>query len=83
VYAAGDCAQIYDAWSGEQRVDSLWPTAISSGRTAAANMTGARMRYNKGVPFNAALLFDCISRLSDRWLLLTRWRGRRTIVYFA
>jgi len=57
VFAAGDCAQIYDAWSGEHRVDSLWPTAVASARAAAANMTGARQPYRKGVPFNAALLF--------------------------
>jgi NAD(P)H-nitrite reductase large subunit len=57
VYAAGDCAQIYDAWSGEHRCDSLWPTAIASARVAAINMTGARQPYRKGVPFNAALLF--------------------------
>lgn len=57
VYAAGDCAQIYDAWSGEHRCDSLWPTAIASARAAAINMTGARQPYRKGVPFNAALLF--------------------------
>ncbi len=57
VYAVGDCAQIYDAWSGEKRVDSLWPTAISSGRIAAMNMAGVKQPYRKGVPFNAALLF--------------------------
>lgn len=57
VYAAGDCAQIYDTWSGEKRVDSLWPTAIASGRIAAQNMTGLKQPYRKGVPFNAALLF--------------------------
>ena len=57
VYAAGDCAQIFDTWSGEHRVDSLWPTAVTSGRAAATNMTGARQAYHKGVPFNAALLF--------------------------
>jgi len=57
VYAAGDCAQIFDVWSGEHRVDSLWPTAVASGRAAAANMAGARQPYHKGVPFNAALLF--------------------------
>lgn len=57
VYAAGDCAQIYDAWSGEKRVDSLWPTAVASGRAAAINMLGGRVPYVKGVPFNAALLF--------------------------
>jgi len=57
VFAAGDCAQIYDAWSGEHRCDSLWPTAVDSGRLAAINMTGAKQPYRKGVPFNAALLF--------------------------
>lgn len=57
VYAAGDCAQIYDAWSGEHRVDSLWPTAVTSGHVAAINMTGTKQPYTKGVPFNAALLF--------------------------
>ena len=57
VFAAGDCAQIYDAWSGEHRCDSLWPTAVDSGRLAAINMTGGKQPYRKGVPFNAALLF--------------------------
>lgn len=57
VFAAGDCAQIFDVWSGEKRIDSLWPTAIASGRCAAANMTGAHVAYRKGAPFNAALLF--------------------------
>ncbi len=57
VYAAGDCAQIYDVWSGEHRCDSLWPTALASGRAAAINMSGGRQPYHKGVPFNAALLF--------------------------
>jgi NAD(P)H-nitrite reductase large subunit len=57
VYAVGDCAQIFDSWTGEKRVDSLWPTAISSGRIAAMNMAGVKQPYRKGVPFNAALLF--------------------------
>jgi NAD(P)H-nitrite reductase large subunit len=56
VYAVGDCAQIYDAWSGEKRVDSLWPTAISSGRIAAMNMAGISSRIAK-CTLNAALLF--------------------------
>jgi NAD(P)H-nitrite reductase large subunit len=57
VFAAGDCAQIFDVWSGEHRVDSLWPTAVTSGRAAAQNMLGLKHPYHKGVPFNAALLF--------------------------
>ena len=57
IYAAGDCAQMFDVWSGEHRCDSLWPTAVASGRAAAANMAGANQPYRKGVPFNAALVF--------------------------
>ncbi len=57
VYAAGDCAQIFDVWSGEHRCDSLWPTAVASARAAAINMAGERRPYHKGIPFNAALLF--------------------------
>jgi len=57
VYAAGDCAQIWDRWSKKHLLDVLWPSAIASGRAAGANMAGAREAYVKGVPFNACLLF--------------------------
>jgi NAD(P)H-nitrite reductase large subunit len=57
VYAAGDCAQVFDRWTGQHMLDVLWPTAIAAGRAAGANMAGARQPYVKGVPFNACLLF--------------------------
>ncbi len=57
IYAAGDCAQIYDRWSGQYHLDCLWPTASDSGKIAGENMAGNRTPYLKGVPFNAALLF--------------------------
>ncbi len=57
VFAAGDVAQVYDQWSGERRVDDLWSSAIEAGRVAGANMTGARVPYVKGAPFNAARVF--------------------------
>ena len=57
VFAAGDAAQVFDHWSGEYRVDDLWPSAIVAGRFAGANMVGARAPYIKGAPFNAALIF--------------------------
>lgn len=60
VYAAGDVAQIRDRWSGEYRLDSLWPSAIASGRAAGANMAGANEPYEKGVPFNVARLCGII-----------------------
>lgn len=57
LFAAGDCAQIYDRWSGDYLLDSLWPSAVASGRVAGLNMAGGRQVYSKGVPFNACLLF--------------------------
>jgi NAD(P)H-nitrite reductase large subunit len=57
IYAAGDCAQVYDRWTGQHMLDVLWPTAVAAGRAAGANMAGARQPYVKGVPFNACLLF--------------------------
>jgi NAD(P)H-nitrite reductase large subunit len=57
VYAAGDCAQIWDRWTQTHTLDVLWPTAIASGRAAGTNMAGVRQPYVKGTPFNACLLF--------------------------
>jgi NAD(P)H-nitrite reductase large subunit len=57
IYAAGDCAQVWDRWTQKHTMDVLWPTAIAAGRLAGANMTGARLPYLKGTPFNACLLF--------------------------
>ena len=57
VYAAGDCAQVYDRWTGRHLLDSLWPGAVATGEAAGINMTGGRAPYVKGTPFNACLLF--------------------------
>lgn len=57
VFAAGDCAQVYDRWSGKYLIDILWPSAVAEGRTAALNMVGKHTCYQKGTPFNACLLF--------------------------
>ncbi len=57
VYAAGDCAQVWDRWTQKHTLDVLWPTAIAAGRVAGCNMTGGREAYVKGTPFNACLLF--------------------------
>ncbi len=57
IYAAGDCAQVYDRWTEQHMLDILWPSAVAEGRTAGLNMTGQRHAYVKGSPFNACLLF--------------------------
>ncbi|MBK8988120.1 MAG: NAD(P)/FAD-dependent oxidoreductase [Chloroflexi bacterium] len=57
VYAAGDCAQVYDRWTQRHMVDVLWPSAVAEGQAAGLNMVGQRQAYVKGAPFNACLLF--------------------------
>ncbi len=61
VFAAGDCAQVWDRWTERYTVDSLWPSAVAAGRIAGRNMTATdpaqRTAYIKGIPFNACLLF--------------------------
>lgn len=57
VFAAGDCAQVYDRWSGKHLVDVLWPSAVAEGRAAGLNMVGKQTPYRKGIPFNVCLLF--------------------------
>ncbi len=57
VYAAGDCAQVYDRWTQQHMVDILWPSAVAEGAAAGLNMVGKRHAYVKGSPFNACLLF--------------------------
>jgi NAD(P)H-nitrite reductase large subunit len=52
VFAAGDVAEVFDATSGRTTLDVLWPTAVTQGRIAGANMAGAGTAYTKGVPFN-------------------------------
>ncbi len=57
VFAAGDCAQIWDPWTQRHCLDDLWPTAVAAGRLAGQNMAGGHEAFQKGTPFNACLLF--------------------------
>jgi NAD(P)H-nitrite reductase large subunit len=56
VYAAGDVAQVFDPHSGCATLDVLWPTALTQGRIAGANMAGVNLAYVKGIPFNVTQL---------------------------
>lgn len=57
VYAAGDCAQGYDAVSGEKRMLPLWPNAVLQGETAGINMAGGCADYTQGIALNASGVF--------------------------
>lgn len=75
LFAAGDTAQVYDRWTQAHCLDVLWPSAIAEGRAAGHNMVDVAhgrppsRQYEKGSPFNAALLFGvhmtAIGRISD------------------
>lgn len=63
IFAAGDIAQVYDRWTKKHHLDVLWPSAINEGRAAGYNMVDVarghspQFSYQKGSPFNAALLY--------------------------
>jgi len=63
LFAAGDVAQVYDRWTKKPQLDILWPSAIQTGLAAGYNMVevahgrAPNKQYQKGSPFNAALLF--------------------------
>ena len=56
VYAAGDVAQVYDPFTRNSVVDSLWGPAREQGSTAGMNMSGKRIPYLKEVAFNVTRL---------------------------
>jgi pyruvate/2-oxoglutarate dehydrogenase complex dihydrolipoamide dehydrogenase (E3) component len=63
LFAAGDVAQVRDRWTNNYQLDVLWPSAIHEGRAAGYNMVDLAhgiepgFTYQKGSPFNTALLF--------------------------
>lgn len=57
VYAAGDCAQGYDAVSGERRMLPLWPNAMLQGETAGINMAGGSASCTRSIALNASGVF--------------------------
>ncbi len=52
IYAAGDCAEVFDPATGRRSVDALWSIANEQGRVAADNMAGHRTTYLRPAPFN-------------------------------
>jgi NAD(P)H-nitrite reductase large subunit len=52
VYAAGDVAEAADLQTGQRRVHAIQPTAVDHGRVAAANMSGANVRYAGSLVMN-------------------------------
>ena len=57
VYAAGDCAEGYDAALGARRVLAILPNAYLQGSAAGANMAGNAVSFNNAIPMNSIGFF--------------------------
>ncbi len=57
VYAAGDCAEGYDASLGARRVLAILPNAYMQGNTAGKNMAGGCATFDNAVPMNSVGFF--------------------------
>lgn len=57
IYAAGDCAAMFDPLSGKHRQLDQWDSAIATGTLAGHHMAGAEMVY-KGISHFTSEVFD-------------------------
>ena len=57
VYAAGDCAEGYDASAGQNRVLAILPNAYLQGHAAGVNMAGGDEIRSDAIPMNAVGFF--------------------------
>ncbi|MCR5040735.1 MAG: FAD-dependent oxidoreductase [Clostridia bacterium] len=57
IFAAGDCAEGFDASSGGKRVLAILPNAYMQGHAAGVNMAGGSEVFDKGIPMNSIGFF--------------------------
>jgi NAD(P)H-nitrite reductase large subunit len=57
VYAAGDCVESLDLFSGESKVFALWNSASNQGEAAGFNMAGVKMKPPVVFSMNAISFF--------------------------
>jgi 3-phenylpropionate/trans-cinnamate dioxygenase ferredoxin reductase subunit len=60
VYAAGDCAAVFDPLFGKHRIIDHWDNAIATGTIAGTNMAGGDARYQVVSTFGTAV-FDLVA----------------------
>ena len=61
VFAAGNVAQVRDPWTGNTRLETLWPTARKQGWVAGLNMVGEPTLYTHEPLFNVVRIGDIIT----------------------
>lgn len=57
IYAAGDCAQGYDASIGQNRILAILPNAYMQGNCAGINMADGEKIFDNAIPMNAIGFF--------------------------
>ena len=57
IYAAGDCAEGYDASIGANRVLAILPNAYMQGHAAGVNMAGGEAVFDNAIPMNSIGFF--------------------------
>jgi len=60
VYAAGDCAAVFDPLFGKHRIIDHWDNAIATGTIAGTNMAGGDARYQVVSTFQTSV-FDLVA----------------------
>jgi len=58
IFAAGDCALVYDHLRGTNLPSRLWPDAMQQGAVAASNMAGIYKEYNGSRQIASSCFFD-------------------------
>jgi 3-phenylpropionate/trans-cinnamate dioxygenase ferredoxin reductase component len=56
IYAAGDCAAVFDPLFGKHRLLSHWDSATETGKIAGINMAGGNASYNAVSHFRSSML---------------------------
>ena len=85
IFAAGDCAQVYDPVTRTAQLDTLWSSALAQGRTAGYNMAGMHLVLRQRPALNVTrvagvttTIIGAVGGASDPDLLtLTRGQSER------
>jgi NAD(P)H-nitrite reductase large subunit len=67
VYAAGDCAEAFDALTGTYFVSAIQPNAVDQAVCAATNMAGGAARMKAVTPINVLDTLGLVSASFGRW----------------
>ena len=67
VYAAGDCAEAFDKFSGKTVVSAIQPNAADQGRVAGLNMAGHKAELNAVTQINVLDTLGLISASFGDW----------------